>query len=101
MQILLAILIGPLVFFLVTWGITTAYRVYFPDEPLPFEEDPVMERERMTQRGEGVRVGVREIRADQRRKRRKKATQPSYNYAWGGSDGFPDAWEEDLWRRRN
>jgi hypothetical protein len=100
MLLLFATLIGPILFFLFVWVVATAYRLYFPEQPLPYEKDPVVIREKATAQGESVPVGVREIRADQRRNQRHK-TPESYHYAWGGSDGFPEAWQEDLWRRRN
>lgn len=101
MFVLFVTLIGPLIFFMLTWAIATAYRLYFPERPLPFDQDPVMLRWRSAARGKGMPVGVREIQADQRHRRRKAARERSYHYAWGGSDGFPAQWEEDLWRRRN
>lgn len=101
MLVLLVILLGPILFFMVTWAIATVYRLYFPERSLPFEEDPVVIRERATAKGKSVPVGVREIRADQRRARRQGAQQSSYTYAWGGSDGFPEEWHENLWKRRN
>jgi len=102
MFLLFATILGPIFVFLLTWVAATAYRLYFPEEPLPFERDPVVMREKARRAGQSVPVGVREIRADQRRKKRKSAVQfPDYHYAWGGSDGFPEAWREDLWRRRN
>lgn len=101
MFILFVTLIGPLIFFLVTWAIATAYRLYFPERPLPFEQDPVMKRRRATANGRSVAVGLREIRADERQRRREATRQHHYHYAWGGSDGFPEEWEEDLWHRRN
>ncbi len=102
MLALLALLIGPILFFLLTWVVATVYRLYFPEHPLPFEEDPVVLREEATSRGNSIPVGVREIRADQRRKRRQGVPHmPDYHYAWGGSDGFPEAWRDDLWQRRN
>jgi hypothetical protein len=103
MLVLLVILLGPILFFLATWGIATVYRLYFPEHPLPFEQDPVIIRERAAAQGESMPVGVREIRADQRRAQRqgRAPSNTTYHYAWGGSDGFPEAWYEDLWRRRN
>jgi hypothetical protein len=102
MFLLFVTILGPILVFLLTWVAATVYRLYFPEEPLPFEKDPIVLRERATNAGESIPVGVREIRADQRRKRRKATiTRVDYHYAWGGSDGFPEAWHEDLWRRRN
>jgi hypothetical protein len=102
MLYLFATILGPILVFLITWIAATAYRIYFPEEPLPFERDPVVVREKATRAGQSIPVGVREIRADQRRKKRQDAIRyPEYHYARGWSDGFPEAWREDLWRRRN
>lgn len=100
MSPLFFVLVGPLLVFLMIWVGATVYRIYFPEHPLPFAEDPVVRRERATVEGESVPVGVREIRADQRRERRREDVTV-YNYAWGGSEGLPEEWYEDLWRRRN
>jgi len=99
MLLIFATLIGPILFFLLVWVIASAYRLYFPEEPMPFEEDPVILRKKATSQGKNIPVGVREIRADQRYQRRN--TSRTYHYAWGGSDGFPDTWRENLWLRRN
>jgi hypothetical protein len=100
MSPLFFVLIGPILVFLIIWVGATVYRLYFPERPLPFEQDPVVKRERATLEGESIPVGVREIRADQRRERRQEDVTV-YNYAWGGSEGLPEEWHEDLWRRRN
>ncbi|NBC84940.1 MAG: hypothetical protein GVY25_01955 [Bacteroidetes bacterium] len=103
MPLLFFTILGPIIVFLLLWVAATAYRIYFPEQPLPFERDPVVLREKARRAGQSVPVGIREIRADQRRQKRKDAQvlSPDYHYSWGGSDGFPDAWREDLWRRRN
>lgn len=100
MSPLFFVLVGPILVFLLIWVGATVYRLYFPEHPLPFEEDPVVKREQARMQGESMPVGVREIRADQRRERRQEDVTV-YNYAWGGSEGVPDEWREDLWRRRN
>lgn len=100
MSPLFLVLIGPILVFLFIWVGATVYRLYFPDKPLPFEESAVVQRAEATADGKHVPVGVREIRADQRRQRRNEDVT-IYNYAWGGSEGVPESWREDLWRRRN
>lgn len=101
MSPLFFVLVGPILVFLFIWVGATVYRLYYPEHPLPFEQDPVVKRGRAASKGTSVPVGVREIRADQRRERREEDVTV-YNYAWGGSDaGVPDSWKEDLWRRRN
>ncbi len=100
MSPLFFVIIGPVLVFLLVWAAATVYRLYFPEHPLPFEYDPVVKRESATSNGESVPVGVREIRADQRRERRQEDVT-IYNYAWGASGGVPESWREDLWKRRN
>ncbi len=100
MSPLFLVLVGPILVFLFVWVGATVYRLYYPDLPLPFEESSVIQREEATSRGECVPVGVREIRADQRRQRREEDVT-IYNYAWGASEGVPESWREDLWQRRN
>lgn len=101
MFVLLVLVVGPVLFFLLTWVVATVYRLYFPEQPLPLESNPVVVRQRAAANGKSVSVGVREIRADQRWAQRNKVAQSGYHYAWGGSDGFPEIWYEDLWQRRN
>lgn len=100
MSLLFAVLVGPILFLLLVWVGATVYRLYNPQRPLPFEQDPVAKREEATAEGTSVPVGLREIRADQRRHRRQTDAD-QYHYAWGGSEGLPEAWHESLWRRRN
>ena len=92
-------LVGLTFFVLLVWAGTMVYRLYHPEHPRPFEEHPVVQREKATARGERVSVGVREIRADRRRERRMQSGKREY--VWGRSDGIPESWQEDLWTRRN
>ncbi len=101
MHVLFLTIVGPILFFLLTWVVATAYRLYFPEQPLVFDNDPIVLREERAREGQSIPVGVREIREDQRRNRQLGRTSPDYRYAWGGSDGFPDAWKDDIWQRRN
>ena len=90
--------IAPVLFFMLTWAIVTAYRLVFPDELS--EQDPVVDRQDATSRGEYVPVGAREIREDRRYYLRAHPPAP-YLYVYGESEGLPELWTEDLWRRRN
>ncbi|MEM1127119.1 MAG: hypothetical protein AAGI71_10740 [Bacteroidota bacterium] len=100
MYITFALLVAPILFFMVTWAVVTVYRLYFPEEPLPYDQDPTMLRRRATLQGHSVPVGVREIREDQRL-RQHTVVPASYHYACDGSCGLPEAWVNDLWERRN
>ncbi len=90
----------PLLLCMVAWAVVTAYRIFRPTQPLPFERDPVIVRQKVAASGAGVPVGVREIREDQRY-HQQAPYRPSYRYAFGGSEGLPPAWKDDLWLRRN
>jgi len=100
MSPLFFVLIGPILVFLVIWAAAAVYRLYFPERPLPFAQDDIMGPADAAPNGEYVPVGVREIRARQRRERRQEDVT-IYNYAWGASEGVPESWKEDLWHRRN
>ncbi len=96
----LAAVVIPVVFFMLTWAVVTAYRLLFPEEPAPPQKDPVVIRRVAAARGEYVPVGAREIREDQRQYFSEQAPA-FYTYAYGESDGFPEKWHQDLLRRRN
>lgn len=99
MFLLFAGLVGSTFLVLLVWGGAMVYRLYNPEHPRPFEEHPVVRREKATARGRRVPVGVRDIRVDQRRGRRKRGGPPKY--VLGESDGIPEAWHRELWNRRN
>ncbi|ARA93518.1 hypothetical protein AWN76_010355 [Rhodothermaceae bacterium RA] len=102
MYLTFALLAAPMVFFMLIWVVVTAYRIYFPEKPLPFEQDPVVRRWRMTSVGHSIPVGVREIRQDQRERLQTTSPTASYHYADGyASEGLPEYWMEDLYLRRN
>ena len=98
--VLFAVIVAPVLFFMLTWALVTVYRLLFPDEPAPSEQDPVVDRQHATSRGEYVPVGAREIRED-RRYYLRAHPPASYLYVYGESEGLPELWTEDLWRRRN
>ena len=90
----------PILFFMLTWTLVTAGRLLFPERPAPPTRDPVVVRQKATAEGVFVPVGVREIREDQRHERQVHPAPP-YLYAFGASEGLPELWRQDLWRRRN
>lgn len=101
MSPLFFVLVGPILVFLLIWAGAAAYRLYFPERPLPFEKEHSGRWTRsMTDSDGGVPVGVRDIREQQRRERRQEDVT-IYNYAWGASKGVPESWKEELWQRRN
>jgi hypothetical protein len=101
MHVLFITLVGPVLFFLLTWVVATAYRLYFPEKPIAFDRDPVVLQEQRLRQEQSTPVGVREIREDQRRSQYLGESSPDYQYVWGYSDGFPEAWRNDVRMRRN
>jgi len=95
MVTIFAVVAVPIFFFMLTWVIVTVYRICFPEEPLSFEQDPLLVRHQ-AHAGAGVLVGARDIHQDQQRRPYKAAA-----YTYGNSDGLPEVWVADLWQRRN
>ncbi|MES3629874.1 MAG: hypothetical protein PPP56_06885 [Longimonas sp.] len=101
MHVLFIALVGPILFFLLTWVLATAYRLYFPEKPLSFEGDSIVLWDERAHEEKSVPVGAQDIRERQRRSQYLRKTSPDYRYAWGDSDGFPEAWRENIRMRRN
>ena len=89
----------PVAILMGVWSVVVVYRVLFPERPLPFVRDEVAERQAATARGESVGVGFREIHDDMRL--HVRALNCPYHHAVGNSHGIPDAWIDDVYRRRN
>lgn len=98
--VILAVVAVPVLFFMLTWAVVTVCRLVFPEEPVPAEHDPVLVRQEAALQGAYVPVGAREIREDRRYHLRAYPPAP-YRYVHGVSEGLPEIWAEDLWRRRN
>ena len=99
-SILFVVIAVPVLFFMLTWAVVTVYRLVFAEAPVVSEHDPVVVRQNATTEGEYVPVGAREIREDRRYYLRVHPPAP-YLYLHGESEGVPEIWTEDLWRRRN
>ena len=97
---LFAIIAVPILFFMLTWVVVTACRIFFPEKPQVVERSATMMRRRASEEGVSIPVGVREIREDQRHQF-IQSTDSSYFYAHGDSEGLPLSWFEDLHDRRN
>lgn len=97
--LIFALVAVPVLFFMFTWTVVTAYRILFPEEPSPYVQDTAYLRRRTPVPAEGVLVGVREIREDQRRSQSRCGH--GYCYSYGSSAGLPENWREDIARRRN
>ncbi|NBC17894.1 MAG: hypothetical protein GVY18_11335 [Bacteroidetes bacterium] len=96
-----AVVAMPVLFFALVWVAVTAYRLLYPEKPLPFERDPILVRRQAAATGKDVPVGVREIREDQQHLQTMRSRTTPYHYLDGVSDGFPETWADDLWQRRN
>ena len=97
---LFAIVVVPILFFMITWVAITACRLLFPPEHEEVVEDPGKIRYIATQEGYSIPVGVREIKEDQRFYSDKLA-HTTYHYEYGDSEGLPLSWFEEIVNRRN
>ncbi len=97
---LFTIVAVPILFFMLTWVVITAYRLFFPEETADLDLNPTILRRQATEQGVTIPVGVREIREDQRHQFVQHA-DATYFYAHGDSEGLPLSWFEDLHDRRN
>lgn len=90
----------PILFCMITWVAATAYRLYFPEKPVPLERElAFVSRAEPTSSELLVPIGVREIKEDERRRRLSEST--SYQFTNGMSNGVPSDWLDDVWCRRN
>ncbi|MEX0600809.1 MAG: hypothetical protein WD021_03280 [Rhodothermales bacterium] len=97
---ILFIVAAPILFCMLTWVAATVYRLYFPEKPLPLDRQlSIVSRWEPSAPEMPVPIGVREIKEDQRRRRRSRATH--YQFANGLSNGVPSDWLEDVKQRRN
>jgi len=93
------ILVGPIFVVLLVWVGATVYRLYRPQRPYPYGKSSMENRENAKAEGRAIPVGVREIRAE--RRHRRKDAETEYEYVWGRSEGLPESWEHDVQRRCN
>ena len=97
---LFAIIAVPILFFMLTWVVVTACRIFFPDKPQMVERNATIMRRKVSGEGVSVPVGVREIREDQRHFL-IQSSDTSYHYAHGDSEGLPLSWFEEFHERRH
>lgn len=93
----------PALIFMAIWTVVTALRLLRPERSLPVMRNGVVERRAAGARGEALGVGFREIREDlkarQRAQTQEKTGAPDPVGEKAGR--IPEAWLEDLYRRRN
>lgn len=89
----------PALIFMAVWTVVTALRIVFPERALPLFPNGIAERQAASARGEAVRVGFREIREDVLVRARELSR--SHDLVGGCSHSIPEAWIDDLYRRRN
>lgn len=98
--LILLMVVVPTAFFMLVWVTASAYRLYFPDRPVPFFEQHVAWPPHGKRYDRTTLIGVRDIRAAQQRHHRERVRVP-YEYVVGEEDGLPDDWMTELWERRN
>lgn len=89
----------PALIFMAIWTAVTAFRILFPERALPLGRNGLAERQAARTRGGAQEVGFREIREDVRMHTRELSR--SHDLVGCGSHGIPEAWLDDLYRRRN
>ncbi len=94
-----AVVAVPALVFMAIWTVVTVLRILFPERPIPLLRDRAAERWAARARGEAVGVGFREIHEDLRAQARELARP--LDRVGGDSGRIPEAWLEDLDRRRN
>lgn len=97
---LFAIVVVPILFFMMTWFVVTACKIFMPSNLPTQKPDPGQRRRRATREGYSVPVGAREIREDQRFLS-NRLNDATYHYEHGDSEGLPLTWFEELVNRRN
>ena len=100
LYVLFAIVAVPILFFMLTWVVITACKLFVPSKPPVIEHDPGELRRTATSEGYSIPVGAREIREDQRYIS-NQTQEVTYHYEYGDSEGLPTLWYEELIHRRN
>ncbi len=88
----------PAILLMSVWAGVTAFRILFPDDPLPL--DPAARRRRRTARGESVPVRLRDIIEDERA-RQSVAGAERVVLRPGSPSPRTHPMFDDLWLRRN
>ena len=96
----LILVITPFVFFLTVWVLVSFYRVMRPDEPR-IPSDVLLPPITLDPARYPVLVGARAIRETGRRDNRIRSLASPYDFLDGHSEGFPEAWWQDVVMRRN
>ena len=89
----------PVLIFMAIWTAVTVFRILYPERSIPIGRNGIAERQAARERGDAVKVGFREIREDMHIHTRELSR--SYDLVGGASHGIPEAWIDDLHRRRN
>jgi hypothetical protein len=89
----------PAAVFMAVWTAVTMWRILYPERSLPLVRNGIAERRAARVRGEAVGVGFREIHEDLRAEARERAR--ALDGVEGRPSGIPEAWIDDLYRRRN
>lgn len=99
--VLTILLFAPTLITLLVWTIVTVYRLYVPETTIPIEQDAGFIRMQATRQGMSIPVGVSEIYEDEARRRRE---MPPVEYEYPHDlpvVEFPEAWQKEMWLRRN
>lgn len=98
-SLIFVLVAAPVVFCALIWLVATVYRLYFPEPVETLRDISVHISPAVGTFDTVAAVGVREIKAIQRREFDRSECR--YAYARGLSTGLPADWIDELWRRRN
>ena len=101
LQIFLAVLGGSIGMLVLMWTIVYAIQYVRPDGPLPLHKDPELVRRIQLKAGMKSKVRFSDIRNLERSRVLFGQDDDDYQFIEGSSTGWPEAWVEDLYRRRN
>ncbi len=101
LQIFLVVIGASIAVFFLQWVIVYALQFIRPDSPLPAHKDPHLVRRLQMKAGKRTSVRFSDIRYLERDRVPVGDYGFEYSYLEGDSTGFPDAWNDDLFIRKN
>jgi len=101
LQVFLIVVGGSVAFFLLMWTVVYAIQLIRPDGPKPLHKDKDLVRRIQLKAGLRTQVWFADIRNIEKTRVLVGPGEEEYVYSEGMSSGWPDVWDEDVYRRRN
>lgn len=103
-QVLFLLVAVPVIFGVAVWALVTAFRILYPERPLPKPPAPRWRRREQAEPWRSARVGFREIH-DEMQGHARRVTLPyrldRQRQRVGMKGGVPERWLDDIFERRN